>query len=95
MQYFTEERATATVLERIGPDVPARTRAIVASVVARLHDAVREIEPTHEEWLQAVEFLKDVGQTCTDSRLRERRSMYGRPMPKAFMTSSSPGSSQP
>ncbi len=68
MQYFAEERATAAVLERIGPDVPARTRAIVASVVANLHTAVREIEPTHEEWLQAVEFLKDVGQTCTDSR---------------------------
>ncbi len=31
-----------------------------------LHAAVKEIEPTHEEWFTAISFLTNTGQMCTD-----------------------------
>jgi catechol 1,2-dioxygenase len=37
-------------------------------VVKHLHAAVKEIEPTHEEWLAAIKFLTDTGHMCTDWR---------------------------
>ena len=53
---------------RMGPDVDPRLREIMAVVVKHLHAAVKEIEPTHEEWLAAIRFLTETGHTCTDWR---------------------------
>ncbi|WP_429259062.1 dioxygenase [Paraburkholderia sp. GAS334] len=38
------------------------------TVVRHLHAAVKEIEPTHDEWLAAIKFLTDTGHLCTDWR---------------------------
>jgi catechol 1,2-dioxygenase len=65
---FTEARSAEAVNARIGPDVDPRTRQIAEAVVRHLHAAVKEIEPTHEEWLAAVRFLTDTGHMCTDWR---------------------------
>ena len=37
-------------------------------LVKHLHAAVKEIEPTHEEWFAAIRFLTETGQMCTDWR---------------------------
>jgi catechol 1,2-dioxygenase len=65
---FTEEQSAEIVNARIGPDVDPRVRQIAETVVRHLHAAVKEIEPTHEEWLAAIRFLTDTGHMCTDWR---------------------------
>ena len=34
-------------------------------IVKHLHAAVKEIEPTHQEWMKAIEFLTATGHMCT------------------------------
>ena len=65
---FDEQRSADIVNARIGADVDPRTRQIAQTVVKHLHAAVKEIEPTHEEWLAAIRFLTDTGRMCTDWR---------------------------
>jgi catechol 1,2-dioxygenase len=45
-----------------------RLRQVMGAIVRHLHAAVKEIEPTHEEWLAAIEFLTKTGHMCTDWR---------------------------
>ncbi|MFG3289216.1 dioxygenase [Streptomyces sp. NPDC048179] len=45
-----------------------RLRACLAILVRHLHAAVREMEPTIEEWEQAVDFLTATGHKCDDTR---------------------------
>ena len=66
--YFEEETSAAVVNARMGPEVSPRLREIMGAVVKHLHAAVKEIEPTHEEWLAAIKFLTDTGHMCTDWR---------------------------
>ena len=66
--YFEERTSVEVVNARMGPGVDPRLREVMAVVVKHLHAAVKEIEPTHEEWLAAIRFLTDVGHTCTDWR---------------------------
>lgn len=65
---FTEAHSSEAVNARIGPAVDPRTRQIAEAVVRHLHAAVKEIEPTHEEWLAAIKFLTDTGHKCSDWR---------------------------
>ena len=65
---FDEHRSAEIVNARIGPGVDPRTRQIAETIVNHLHAAVKEIEPTHEEWLAAIRFLTDTGHMCTDWR---------------------------
>ena len=66
--YFEEETSVDVVNARMGPDVSPRLREVMTAVVKHLHAAVKEIEPTHDEWLAAIKFLTDVGHMCTDWR---------------------------
>lgn len=45
-----------------------RLRSITTSLIRHLHDFIREVELTGEEWTKAVAFLTDVGHTCDDVR---------------------------
>lgn len=45
-----------------------RLRACLSILVRHLHAAVREMEPTLEEWEVAVDFLTATGQKCDDTR---------------------------
>ncbi len=40
----------------------------MAVVTRKLHEAVKEIEPTEEEWMKAIHFLTEVGQICNEWR---------------------------
>ncbi|MBB3259855.1 catechol 1,2-dioxygenase [Paraburkholderia bannensis] len=65
---FDEAHSAEAVNARIGPNVDPRTREIASAVVRHLHAAVKEIEPTHEEWLAAINFLTNTGHMCSDWR---------------------------
>jgi hydroxyquinol 1,2-dioxygenase len=66
--YFTEEASVEVVNARMGADIDPRLHEVMATIVKYLHAAVKEIEPTHEEWLKAITFLTDVGHMCTEWR---------------------------
>ena len=66
--YFTEENSTEAVLARMNNCSDPRFRQIMTSVITHLHAAVKEIEPTMEEWFEAIRFLTWAGQICTDRR---------------------------
>lgn len=68
LAYFDEENSADVVNSRMGPDVDARMRQVMDALVRHLHAAVKEIEPTHEEWLAAIGFLTDTGKMCSDWR---------------------------
>ncbi|KQP49660.1 intradiol ring-cleavage dioxygenase [Pseudorhodoferax sp. Leaf274] len=64
LPYFSEENSQAVVNARMGEDINPRLRQVMATLVKHLHAAVKEIEPTHEEWLAAIKFLTETGQMC-------------------------------
>jgi hydroxyquinol 1,2-dioxygenase len=65
---FTEETATDAVVASFAGTADPRLREILESLVRHLHGFVREVEPTFEEWEQAVRFLTATGQRCDDQR---------------------------
>jgi hydroxyquinol 1,2-dioxygenase len=67
---FDEHNITEAVVERFGGTPDARLKQLMTSLVRHLHDFVREVEPSFEEWLAAVNFLTRTGQMC-DARRQE------------------------
>lgn len=65
---FNEENATEAVLERMAHAKDARFREVMSSVVRHLHAVAREVEPTPEEWMAAIQFLTATGKMCDDKR---------------------------
>ncbi|MET9908638.1 dioxygenase [Streptomyces sp. NPDC006476] len=65
---FTVETATDAVVESFRTTKDQRLRELLGSLTRHLHDFVREVEPTIEEWEQAIDFLTAVGQKCDDTR---------------------------
>ncbi|WP_455824763.1 intradiol ring-cleavage dioxygenase [Pseudomonas graminis] len=65
---FEEERSAEIVNARITDAASPRLRDVMSVLTRHLHAAVKEIEPTHEEWFTAIEFLTKTGHICTDWR---------------------------
>ncbi len=67
MKNLTEENLTDIVLSRINATSP-RTQEVLEKLIKHLHNFVRDLEPTEEEWFQAIDFLTRTGQTCNEKR---------------------------
>jgi len=65
---MTVEIITAEALARLENCDDPRLKSIMTSVITHLHAVVREVEPTLEEWGQAIDFLTQVGHWCDDTR---------------------------
>lgn len=65
---FTEAHSAEVVNARMTDAADPRLRQVMDTIVRHLHAAVKEIEPTHEEWGKAIQFLTDTGHMCTDWR---------------------------
>jgi len=65
---FNENTITEAVLERFGDTPDPRLRQIMQSLVRHLHDFVRDVELTFDEWAFAIDFLTRTGQMCDDKR---------------------------
>src|SRR3954469_2115359 len=68
MRDLDASNITETVLETFDECADPRFKEIITTMVKHLHAAVRELKLTPEEWLGAIKFLTDVGQTCTPNR---------------------------
>jgi catechol 1,2-dioxygenase len=66
--FFTEENSAEVVAARNANAQDPRLRAVMEVIVRKLHEAVREIEPTQDEWFKAIMFLTQTGQMCNDWR---------------------------
>lgn len=66
-RYFSEGRSVETVNERMKPADP-RLGEIMASLVRHLHEFVKDVALTQEEWDAAIDFLTRTGQICSGER---------------------------
>jgi hydroxyquinol 1,2-dioxygenase len=69
MREFDEKSITEAVIGRLSQCDDPRFKRVMTSLIAHLHDFAREVKLTEPEWLAAINFLTDVGQTCTSKRL--------------------------
>ena len=68
MREFDEASITLAVIDRLSNCDDPRFVRVMSSLVTHLHDFVRDVQLTDAEWLTAIQFLTDVGQTCTEKR---------------------------
>src|SRR5687767_9181365 len=68
MRNFDENTITDAVLEQVRKAPSPRIRQISEAAVRHLHNFVREVEPTTEEWEMAIGFLTETGHMCSDTR---------------------------
>ena len=66
--YFTEENSAEVVAARNANASNERLRDCVNILVKHIHAAVKEMEPSQDEWFEAIMFLTRTGQTCNDWR---------------------------
>lgn len=66
--FFTEADSVAVVTGRNAKAKDARLKAVMEVITRKLHEAVKEIEPTQGEWFEAIQFLTRTGHLCTDWR---------------------------
>jgi len=67
-QFFSEQNSAAVVISRNSECSDGRLKEVMAAIVRHLHAAVKEIEPSQEEWLTAIKFLTDTGHKSDDWR---------------------------
>ena len=68
MREFDEKSITQAVIGRLSECDDPRFKRVMTSLITHLHDFVREVELTEPEWIAAIQFLTDVGKTCTEKR---------------------------
>lgn len=66
--YFTEENSVDVVTGRNAAAKDARLKQVMEVITRKLHEAVKELEPTQEEWFKAIMFLTDTGHMCNEWR---------------------------
>lgn len=59
---------TQAVIARLADTQDERFKTLMTALVTKLHEFIREVDLTPEEWMAAIEFLTQTGQTCTDKR---------------------------
>jgi hydroxyquinol 1,2-dioxygenase len=68
LRELDEKTITRAVISRLSECDDPRFKRIMTSLVTHLHDFVREVKLSESEWLEAIQFLTDVGKTCTERR---------------------------
>ena len=66
--FFTEENSIEVVTGRNIGAKNERVRTVMDVIIRKLHEAVKEIEPTQKEWFEAIQFLTRVGHMCDEWR---------------------------
>lgn len=68
MRNFNEHTITDAVINRLENTRTPRVQAISTALVKHLHAFVQDVQPTPQEWEQAIDFLTRTGQMCSDTR---------------------------
>jgi protocatechuate 3,4-dioxygenase beta subunit len=67
-ELFTEERSAEVVVASFADTPEPRLRQVMTSLVRHLHDFVKDVELTEEEWGFAIDFLTRTGHMSDDVR---------------------------
>ena len=67
-ELFSEERSAEVVNAAFARTGDPRLRDVLRSLVGHLHDFVKDVELTEDEWNAAIGFLTATGQKCDDRR---------------------------
>ncbi len=59
---------TQRVIDAMGPKTSPRMRQVMSSLIRHVHDFVREVELTVDEWMEGVELLNSAGKMSDDKR---------------------------
>lgn len=65
---FDDRLLTARVLKSIAKTRDRRLKQVMTSFIRHMHDFVREVKPTQQEWFAGIRFLTETGQWCDDKR---------------------------
>ena len=65
---FDESRSAELVVAAMAGAKNERLRQVMESVIRHLHEVVKEVEPTEEEWMTAIKFLTETGHWCNEWR---------------------------
>ena len=68
MQEPKETNLTEAALGRLAEAADPRFKQIMTSLIRHLHDFVREVKLTEEEWFAGIQFLTATGQKCDEKR---------------------------
>ncbi|MDB5572716.1 MAG: hydroxyquinol 1,2-dioxygenase [Hyphomicrobiales bacterium] len=68
MRNFNEKTITDAVIQRFSSSTDPRIKEVCTSLVKHLHDFVRDIRPSYEEWEYAIDFLTRTGKICDGNR---------------------------
>ena len=68
MRDVDEHSITAAVLESFSATPGLRLQTLLTNLVRHLHDFIRDVEPSFEEWEAAIDFLTRSGQKCSRTR---------------------------
>jgi protocatechuate 3,4-dioxygenase beta subunit len=66
--FFTEETSAEVVTGRNANARNERLKQVMGVITRKLHEAVKEIEPTQDEWFEAIMFLTKTGHLSNDWR---------------------------
>ncbi|MEM6565112.1 MAG: intradiol ring-cleavage dioxygenase [Pseudomonadota bacterium] len=66
--HFSEENSADVVVSQNANAKNERLRVVMDSVTRHLHAVVKEVEPTQQEWMEAIMFLTRTGHKCDDWR---------------------------
>jgi catechol 1,2-dioxygenase len=67
-ELFSEERSAEVVAASFADTPDPRLKQVMTSLVRHLHDFVKDVELTEEEWAFAIDFLTRTGHMSTDVR---------------------------
>lgn len=66
--FFAEDNSVEVVTGRNAKARDERLKFAMEVITRKLHEAVKEIEPTQDEWMEAIQFLTKTGQMCNEWR---------------------------
>lgn len=67
-KFFDENQSADVVISRNTDADDERLKHVMAVITRHLHEAVKELEPTPDEWMQAIQFLTKTGHMCDEWR---------------------------
>ncbi len=67
-ELFSEERSADVVAASFADTPDSRLREVLTALTRHLHEFIKEVELTEEEWTTAIEFLTATGQKCDPVR---------------------------
>ncbi|MBT3038129.1 MAG: intradiol ring-cleavage dioxygenase [Candidatus Thiodiazotropha endolucinida] len=68
MRNLNEQNMTQAVLATLENCEDLRLKQVMTAFIGHLHDFIRDLEPTEEEWFKAIQFLLDTAGMCDDKR---------------------------